>query len=262
MGNIVVLIKQVPDTWSEIRLREENFTLDRDNVDLIIDEINEKAVEAALQFQSAVGSGKVILISMGPESAKDALRKGLAMGADEGILLSDNRISGSDAVQTGWVLTKAIGTIADLDLIIAGNYSTDGNTGAIPAVIADYLDIPLISDAVGIEYSVGEIIVDKEVDTGIYKLKVALPAVISVNEKINEPRFPNFKGIMEAKKKGITILTLEDLGVEPEEVGLDNASVRVTAVTEVETKKSGKKIKADDSTVELIENFLIDKNIL
>ena len=139
MTNIVVLIKQVPDSGSERKLSDD-FSLDR-SIDPVIDEINEKAVEAALQIKEANG-GEVTVLTAGPASATDAIRKALSMGADKAIHIQDDALHGSDAVQTAYVLARALGTVEGVELVSAGNEATDGRVGAVPAMIAEYLELP------------------------------------------------------------------------------------------------------------------------
>ena len=132
MTNIVVLIKQVPDSGSERKLNDGDFTLDRE-IDPVIDEINEKAVEAALQIKEANG-GEVTVLSAGPDKATEAIRKALSMGADKAVHLKDDGMHGSDVIQTAWALARALGTIEGTELVIAGNEATDGVGGAVPAI--------------------------------------------------------------------------------------------------------------------------------
>lgn len=144
MPNIVVLIKQVPDTWSERKLSSGDFTLDREAADAILDEINERAVEEALLIKEAQG-GEVTVLAAGPERATEAIRKALSMGADKAIHIKDDAIHGSDAVQTAYILAAALGQIEGIELVIAGNEATDGRAGAVPAIIAEYLGLPQLT---------------------------------------------------------------------------------------------------------------------
>ncbi|HET9874431.1 MAG TPA: electron transfer flavoprotein subunit beta/FixA family protein, partial [Mycobacterium sp.] len=224
MTNIVVLIKQVPDTWSERKLTDGDFTLDRDAADAVLDEINERAVEEALLIREKEGAeGTVTLLTMGPERATEAIRKALSMGADKAVHVLDDGISGSDIIQTGWVLARALGTIEGTDLVIAGNEATDGVGGAVPSVVAYYLGLPQLTQLRKLTVEGGKVTGERETDDGVFTLEAALPAVVSVNEKINDPRFPSFKGIMAAKKKPVTTLAVADLQVDAGEVGLGNA---------------------------------------
>src|SRR5262245_46470049 len=147
MTNIVVLIKQVPDTWSERKLKDDDYTLDRDAADAVLDEINERAVEEALKIKESGGEGEstVTVLTAGPERATEAIRKALSMGADKAVHVLDDGMHGSDMVQTAWVLARALGTIENTELVIAGNEATDGVGGAVPAIIAEYLGLPQLT---------------------------------------------------------------------------------------------------------------------
>lgn len=241
---IVVLVKQVPDTYSERRLADPDHTLDRESSDAVIDEINERAVEAALQLKEAQdGDGTVVtVVTMGPERATDALRKALSMGADEAVHLSDEALHGSCAVQTARALAKVVGTVEGFDLLVAGNEASDGATAAIPTMLAELLNLPALTHAREIGIDGSTITVRRETDDGVTHLRAELPAVVSVGEKINEPRYPSFKGIMQAKKKPIRTLTLADAGIDAAEVGLANAMSRVTSATPKPPKTGGEKI--------------------
>ena len=232
MTNIVVLIKQVPDTWSERKLSDGDFTLDRDAADAVLDEINERAVEEALLIKEREGGDSTVtLLTAGPERATEAIRKALSMGADKAVHLLDPGLHGSDMVQTGWALARALGAIEGTDLVIAGNAATAGTGGAVPAIIAEYLGLPQLTHVRKLSGEGGKVTGERETDDGVFTLEASLPAVVSVNEKINEPRFPSFKGIMAAKKKEVTVLTLAEIGVESDEVGLANAGSSVLSST-------------------------------
>jgi electron transfer flavoprotein beta subunit len=198
--NIVVLVKQVPDTYSERKLSDGDHTLDRESTDAVIDEINERSVEAALLLKEA-HEGEVTVVSMGPDRATEAIRKALSMGADKAIHLSDEALHGSCAVQTAKALAKVIGTVEGYDLIIAGNEASDGRTGAVPAMVAEVLGIPALTHAQELNVEGTTVTVTRGTDDGVTKLSAELPALVSTGEKLNEPRYPSFKGIMAAKKK-------------------------------------------------------------
>jgi electron transfer flavoprotein beta subunit len=261
---IVVLVKQVPDTYSERKLSESDHTLDRESSDAVIDEINERAVEAALQLKEADGDGgtTVTVISMGPERATDAVRKALSMGADDAVLLSDDALHGSCAVQTARTLAKVLGTLDGVDLVVTGNESSDGGTSAVPPMLAEILGLPALTHAREIAVDGTTITVRRETDEGVTSLRAELPAVVSVGEKINEPRYPSFKGIMQAKKKPITSLTLADAGVDADEVGLGNALSQVTGATPKPPKSGGQKIEdGGDGGAQIAEYLAAEKLI-
>ncbi|WP_330182485.1 electron transfer flavoprotein subunit beta/FixA family protein [Nocardia sp. NBC_01503] len=261
MPNIVVLIKQVPDTWSERKLTDGDYTLDREAADAILDEINERAVEEALLIKEAQG-GEVTVLAMGPARATEAIRKALSMGADKAIHINDDAIHGSDAVQTAYVLAAALGQIEGIELVIAGNEATDGRSGAVPAIIAEYLGLPQLTHLRKLVVDGERITGERETDEGVFKLEATLPAIVSVTEKINEPRFPSFKGIMAAKKKEVQTFTLADLGVDPETVGVANAGTQVTGVTPKPARTAGEKIVDEGEGGQQIATYLVGQKII
>ena len=153
------------------------------------------------------------------------------MGADKAVHLKDDGMHGSDVIQTGWALARALGTVEGVELVIAGNEATDGVGGAVPAIIAEYLGLPQLTHLRKLTVEGGKVTGERETDDGVFTLEATLPAIVSVNEKINEPRFPSFKGIMAAKKKEVTTLTLAEIGVEADEVGVANAGSTVLSST-------------------------------
>jgi len=263
MTNIVVLIKQVPDTWSERKLSDGDWTLDRDAADAVLDEINERAVEEALLIKEKEGGeSTVTVLTAGPQRATEAIRKALSMGADKGVHLLDELLHGSDMVQTGWALARALGTIEGTDLVIAGNEATDGTGGAVPAIIAEYLGLPQLTHMRKIVVEGGTVSGERETDEGVFTVEASLPAIVSVNEKINEPRFPSFKGIMAAKKKEVTTLTLADIGVEADEVGLANAGSSVLSSTPKPAKSAGEKVSDEGEGGRKIAEYLVAQKII
>ncbi|MCE9516452.1 MAG: electron transfer flavoprotein subunit beta/FixA family protein [Mycobacterium sp.] len=263
MTNIVVLIKQVPDTWSERKLSDGDWTLDREAADAVLDEINERAVEEALLIKEKEGGeSTVTVLTAGPERATEAIRKALSMGADKGVHLLDERLHGSDMVQTGWALARALGTIEAVDLVIAGNEATDGTGGAVPAIIAEYLGLPQLTHMRKVTVDGGTISGERETDEGVFTVEASLPAIVSVNEKINEPRFPSFKGIMAAKKKEVATLTLDDIGVGADEVGLANAGSSVLTSTPKPPKTAGEKVSDEGEGGKKIAEYLVAQKII
>ncbi|WP_028924751.1 electron transfer flavoprotein subunit beta/FixA family protein [Pseudonocardia acaciae] len=260
--NIVVLVKQVPDTYSERKLADADHTLDRDASDAVIDEINERAVEAALQLKEA-HDGEVTVVCVGPDRANEAIRKALSMGADKAVHLSDEALHGSDAVQTARALAKVIGTVdGGFDLVVAGNEASDGRTGAVPAMVADVLGLPALTHAQELAVEGTTVNVTRGTDDGITKLTAELPALVSVGEKINEPRYPSFKGIMAAKKKPVAALTLADAGIDAGEVGLANALSTVTAAAPKPPKSGGEKVEDEGDGGTKIAEYLVAQKII
>lgn len=238
MPAIVVLVKNVPDTWSE-RTLNPDFTLHREGVDEVIDEVNEFAVEQALRLCEANPDYRVVALTAGPERAQEALRKALAMGADEAVLLTDPALVGSDLLGTAWALHNAINAIEDVAVIVTGAASSDGAMGALPAVLAEYRQIPALTHLRSLSLNGTTLHGTREVAEGTYELEAPLPAIVSVGEKADKPRFPNFKGLMAAKKAEIRQLTLAEIGVAPEQVGLAHASTAVTAAAPRPERQGG-----------------------
>lgn len=258
--NIVVLCKQVPDTYSERRLRGDG-ALDRDASDAVLDEINERAVEEALVLKEAHG-GAVTVLSMGPDRATEAIRKALSMGADAAVHLSDEALAGSDAVGTARALAGAIATVGDVDLVLAGNEASDGRSAAVPAMIAELLGLPALTHARKVEVDGSSITVTRETDDGMTVLSADLPAVVSVGEKINEPRYPSFKGIMAAKKKKVTTLSLADAGLDASQVGAAGALTTVVEATPKPPKSAGEKVVDDGDGGSKVAAFLVAQKLV
>ncbi|WP_394616053.1 electron transfer flavoprotein subunit beta/FixA family protein [Lentzea sp. JNUCC 0626] len=259
--NIVVLVKQVPDTWSERKLTDADHTLDRESADAVLDEINERAVEEALQLKEAHG-GEVTVIAMGPDRATDAIRKALSMGADKAIHVSDEALHGSDVLATAKVLAKAIGTVENVDLVVAGNEATDGRAGAVPAILAELLGLPQVTQLRKVTVEGTTIKGERETDEGVAFLEASLPAVVSVTEKINEPRYPSFKGIMAAKKKPVSTLTVADLGIDASEVGLSGAYTQVQEASPKPPRSAGQRVEDGGDGGARIAEFLVGQKLI
>jgi len=264
MPNIVVLVKQVPDTYSERKLSDADNTLDRDSADAVLDEINERAIEEALVIKEA-HDGEVTVVTVGPERATEAIRKALSMGADKAVHVVDDALHGSDILQTAKVLAAAIGTVgsddAPVDLVIAGNEASDGTGGAVPAILAEILGYPQLTHARAVTVDGTTVKVTRETDEGLTHLEASLPAVISVGEKINEPRYPSFKGIMAAKSKPVTTLALADLGVDADEVGLANAWTAVSSFKNAPPRAAGQTVKDEGDGGVKIADYLASKKL-
>ncbi len=250
MPAIVVLVKYVPDTWSQKTL-EADHTLDRVNVDSVIDEINEFALEQALQLRddNADAGYRVIALTMGPAGADETLRKALAMGADDAVHILDDTLAGSDLLGTTWALTNAINTVAateEVALIVAGNASSDGAMGALPGILAEYRQLPALTGVRSVALDGQTVTAVRDTAAGRYELTAQLPAVISVTDKAPKPRFPNFKGLMAAKKHEITVLDTAAIGVAAAQVGLAHAATAVTAASERPARTAGDVIGGSD----------------
>lgn len=257
---IAVLVKQVPDTYSERRLRAADWVVDRDGSDAVIDEIDSKGVEIGLQLVETHG-GEVTVVTMGPVRAGESLRKALAMGADKAIHISDEVLAGSDALQTSAVLAAALRP-GGFDVIICGNEATDGRTASLPAMLAQRLGRPAVTSVVSVEVDGDRVSAERVVEGGAAKVSAVLPVVVSVNEKIGEPRYPNFKGIMAAKKKPVSTLSAADLGLDPAGLGLGNASTRVVSGEPRPAKAAGEKIVDDGTGGDLVAAFLVAQRLI
>jgi len=219
---IVVCVKQVPDSWAEKKLNPADNTLDRDAVDAVVNELDEFAIEEALQIQERLGGADnctVTVLSVGPDKAIESVRKGLQMGADDGVHVVDDAMHGSDAVATSAVLAAAIDKLQP-DIVLMGSESTDARMSVVPAMVAERTGRPQLTFAGKVELDGETVRVQRMTDYGYDVVEAQLPALVSVIEKINEPRYPSFKGIMAAKKKPVETLTLADLGVDTATVGL------------------------------------------
>ena len=216
--NIVVCVKQVPDTAVERTLTPGAGTLDRESPDGLINELDEYAIEEGLKIAEAHG-GEVTILSMGPAKAAESIRKALSMGADKAVHVSDEALAGSDALVTSLVLAETLKQTG-FDLVILGSESTDARTGVVPAMLAERLGVPQLTLASKVDIDGGSVTVRRVTDDGYQVVTGPLPAVVSVVEKINEPRYPSFKGIMAAKKKPVQTLALADLGVDAGAAGL------------------------------------------
>jgi electron transfer flavoprotein beta subunit len=223
--NIVVCVKQVPDTAVERTLRAGDGTLDRASVDGLINELDEYAIEEGLRVAEAHG-GEVTIVSMGPGKAADSIRKALSMGADKAVHLVDDGLAGSDALGTSYALAKVL-ELVGFDLVICGSESTDARTGVVPAMLAERLGVAQLTLASKVDIDGAVVTVRRMSDDGYDTVTGSLPAVVSVVEKINEPRYPSFKGIMAAKKKPVRTLTLAEAGIDPALVGLASAATAV-----------------------------------
>ena len=259
--NIVVCVKQVPDTWAEKRLSDQDKTVDRDGVDGVMNELDEYAVEEALRIKEAQGSGEVTVLTMGPDKSVETIRKALSMGADKAVHLVDPGLHGSDALATSYAMAKALGTI-EHDLVILGVESTDARMSVLPAMLAERLGASQLTFARKVEVGNGTVKIERQTDTGYDVVEASTPAVVSVVEKINEPRYPSFKGIMAAKKKPLTTLSLADAGIEADKVGFSGSGTEVAEFSARPPKQAGQIVKDEgDGGVKLAEFLAAQKFI-
>lgn len=256
--NIVVLVKQVPDSGSERSLRADDKTVDRESADLVINEMDEYAIEEALTLKEA-GGGEVTILTLGPESATDTIRKALSMGADKAVHITDPAVHGSDALQTSAIIAKALGTL-EWDLVISGAESTDGRVAVLPAMLSERLGVPQLTGARKLTVDGSTLTIERQTDGGYELVQAQSPAVVSVWDTINEPRYPSFKGIMQAKSKPVQTLSLADLEISPDEVGLANAACEVVEFAPRPPRQAGQIVKDEgDGGVKLVEYLATQK---
>jgi electron transfer flavoprotein beta subunit len=261
--NIVVCVKYVPDAQGD-RGFEPDHTTDREGVDGLLSELDEYAVEEALKLVEA-GEGQVTVLTMGPDDAAAAIKKSLQMGADKGVLVSDEAIAGSDAVATSLVLAAAvrkIGEEAPVDLVLTGLASTDGSMSVVPAMLAERLGLPQVTFASELTVDGTTVRIRRDDETASETVESTLPAVVSVTDQINDPRYPSFKGIMAAKKKPVETWSLADLGVDPSEVGLDAAWTRVEEVTARPPRSAGEVVADEGEGGRALAEFLASRKFV
>ncbi|HKW71978.1 MAG TPA: electron transfer flavoprotein subunit beta/FixA family protein [Candidatus Dormibacteraeota bacterium] len=250
---IVVTVKQVPDPNATLTLEGDN-TISREK-EVVLDPGDECGVEEGLQLKEAHG-GEVILVSMGPERAKDAIRKGLSMGADRGVLVTDASLAGADALLTARVLAAAIKPESP-DLVICATESYDGSTGMVPPMLAELLGVPQLTFAKKVEIDGSSVKVHRQTADGYEVLEASTPALVTVTAAIAEPRYASLKGIMAARSKEIKQVTAADLGIEkgePAEV--------IEGVVDAEARKAGEVIEDDGTAVDRIVQVLSGAKVL
>ena len=250
--NIVVCVKYVPDAQGDVRFNSGDNTTDRAGVDGLLSELDEYAVEEALKI--AEGSeGKVTVLTVGPEQATDAARKALQMGADEAVHVVDDGIHGSDAPATSLVLAAAIKKL-EYDLVLTGMSSTDGIMSVVPAMLAERLELPQVTMASEVTIENGTVRIRRDGDTSTEIIESSLPAVVSVTDQINEPRYPSFRGIMAAKKKPLQTWSLSDLEVSGDDVGLAAAWTAVDEISARPPRQAGQIVTDEgDGGTKLVE---------
>ena len=262
--NIVVLVKQVPDTWAERKLQDTDKTLDRASVDVVMNEIDEYAVEEALRLKES-GGGEVTILTMGPDRAVETIRKALSMGADKAVHLTDPALAGSDALQTSYALAQVLETL-EYDLVIAGSEATDSRMAIMTALLAERTGRPQLTGArkvtATMEGAAGTVRIERQTENGYDVVEAQTPALVSVVEKINEPRYPSFKGIMAAKKKPLTSLTIADAGIEPDKVGLANATSAVESFSNRPPRQAGQIVKDEGDGGSKVAEFLASQKFI
>lgn len=245
--NIVVPVKSVIDVELNIRVRDGKIV--EEGLNYILSKWDENALEAALQLKEAAG-GEVTAVTVGPERAGEALRKALAMGADKGVHVNDPATEGSDSFAYAKVLAKVIQR-GPFDLVITGRQAQDTDMGATGAALAELLGLPLCVNIVKIEPPAGDgkLNLRRKGDVGAEVMEVTLPALLTANDSLNEPRLASLRGIMQAKKKPMEVLTLADLGLSPDEVGAAGAGTEIVEFSPPPQRAAGQKFEGDPEEI-------------
>jgi electron transfer flavoprotein beta subunit len=252
--SVAVCVKQIPDPASPGKLDPTTHTLVREGK-LILDDSDSYGVEMALQLVDKAGGGEVTLVSMAPNSEVSGIRTALAMGAHKAILITDDELKGSDALGTAKVLAAAIKR-AEPDLVLAATESTDGYTGTLPVQLAELMALPSITFAKHVEVADGTVKVQRQTEAGYDEVECSLPAVVTVTAGVVEPRYPSFKGIMAAKGKPVDVLTVSDLGIGADQVGLPGSREEILSVEPAEERQGGEVVVDEGDAYERIVAFL------
>ncbi len=256
---IVVLIKEVPDTYGERKLDLGTGLADRAATDAVLDEIGERALEVALSYADAAEGVDVVALSMGPESAVTTVRKALAMGAASAVHVVGEELAGADMGTTAEVLAAALRRTG-FDLVIAGNVSTDGSGGMLPAMLAELLEVPQLTALSAVEIAPGAVSGTRASDAGVMTVSAELPAVVSVTEALPDARFPNFKGIMAAKKKPYETIPVTELGIDPQAEVLGRSIL--VSVAEKPPRQAGVKVVDEGDAGERLAEFLVSNRVV
>ncbi|MEO3978324.1 electron transfer flavoprotein subunit beta/FixA family protein [Streptomyces sp. CAU 1734] len=256
---IVVCVKYVPDATGD-RDFAEDLTVDRD-VDGLLSELDDYAVEQALQIAEAADDAEVTVVTIGPEDAREAVAKGLRMGADKGVHIEDDDLHGTDVMGTSLVLAKAIEKIG-YDLVVCGMASTDGAMGVLPAILAERLGVPQVTLLSEVSVEDGAVTGRRDGDTASEQLRAELPALVSVTDQSGEARYPSFKGIMAAKKKPVASWDLEELDIDGDDVGLEGAWTAVDSATARPPRTAGTVVKDEGEGGKQLAAFLAERKFV
>ena len=261
---ICVLVKEVPDAAVEKRINPSTGRLDRSG-EKNLNPFDTHAIEAAMQLKEggAIDVDEVVAVTMGPSSAERALRKAVSLGADRAVQLTDDALEGSDVNGTGYALAKVLEAESP-DLVLLGQQSDDGECYTIGAVVADHLQMPSLTQVIKIDVEDGKLRCERQAEYGYDTVLVELPAVISVGDAINEPRYPSLKAIMGAKKKPLDLKSVSDAGIESGRVGYENARAHCSDFAAPPAKEAGRIIEDEDTseTVEQIVAWLDERKLL
>ena len=255
---IAVCVKHVPEGTK--RIDPSTKRLDRSG-EGALNPFDANAVEEALRLKQATGEGEVLVVSLGPAKAQDALRKALAMGADRAVLISDAAAAGSDLVATSYALARVLER-EDPDLVLLGQQAGDSDGAVLWAAVADRLRRPLVSQAAEITHGDGKLTVKRQTEFGYDVIEALVPAVVAVSDAINEPRYPSLKGIMGAKSKPQETVTFSDLGIDAEHAGERGSRTEVLGLNEPPSRGESRKVDDDGNAAQVVVDFLAEKRLI
>jgi electron transfer flavoprotein beta subunit len=257
---IAVCVKEVPDSAVHKRIDPGTKRLDRSG-EGALNHFDTQAVEEALKVKEAGSDGEVVLVSLGPASALDSLRKALAMGADRAVLVTDEAAAGSDLVATSRALAAVLER-EGAELVLFGQQANDSDGAVLWAAVAERLRRPVISQVAELTVSDGKVRGKRQTEFGYDVIEAPLPAVVAVSDAINEPRYPSLKGIMGAKKKPQETLSAADLGVDAGSLGEQGSRTAVLALGDPPPRDDARKIEDDGTAAQQIVDFLAEKKLL
>jgi len=261
---ICVLVKEVPDAAVQKRIDPNTMRLDRSG-EKNLNPFDTHAIEAAMQIKEggAVQVDEIVAVTMGPDSAQRALHKAVSLGADRSVQLTDDSLAGSDVCASGYALAQVLKRESP-DLVLLGQQSDDGECYTMGAVVADHLQMPSLTQVIKIDTQEGKVRCERQAEYGYDTVEVELPAVISVGDAINEPRYPSLKAIMGAKKKPLDKVSAGDAGIEASRIGEDGSRTKVVALNPPPQKEKGEIIEDEDTneTVEKVVAWLEERKLI
>ena len=254
--NIIVFLKQVPDTATRIKIAADGKNIDESDVTWIISPYDEYAIEEALKIKESKGAGKVTVISLGTDRAATSLRNALAMGADDAVHLQDTAFEGGDAFATASVLAAAVKN-RPYDILFFGKMGVGMDQSQVPAMVAELLSLPLVSQVAKLEIGEGRITAHREIEGATETVESSLPVVLAAEKGLNEPRYPSLKGIMAAKKKPLEVVNAAAIGVNAAEVGLQGSKIVLTSLSLPPARQAGKILQGEpQETVKQLVDLL------
>ena len=261
---ICVLVKEVPDAAVEKRMDPSTGRLDRSG-EKNLNPFDTHAIEAAMQIKEGgtVQVDEIVAVTMGPDSAQRALHKAVSLGADRSVQLTDDALAGSDVCASGYALAQVLKKESP-DLVLLGQQSDDGECYTMGAVVADHLQMPSLTQVIKVDTVEGKLTCERQAEYGYDTVEVELPAVISVGDAINEPRYPSLKAIMGAKKKQLDKLSAADAGIEGDRIGEDGSRTKVVGLNPPPPKEKGTIIEDEDTneTVQKIVAWLDERKLI